>query len=79
MYKRQGLEAGDGYLELWMIDPSVSKLVSLGPLRDDGVYVLPASVDPAEYPIVDVSVEPVDGNPAHSGASLLRGQLDLTA
>ncbi len=71
-----GLDAGDGYLELWMIDPTVSKLVSLGPLRDDGVYVLPPGVDPAEYPIVDVSAEPVDGNPAHSGASLLRGELE---
>ncbi len=71
-----GLEAGDGYLELWMIDPTVSKLVSLGPLRDDEVYVLPSGVDPAEYPIVDVSAEPVDGNPAHSGASLLRGELE---
>ncbi len=71
-----GLEAGDGYLELWMIDPTVSKLVSLGPLRDDEVYVLPPGVDPAEYPIVDVSAEPVDGNPLHSGASLLRGELE---
>ena len=70
-----GLDAGDGYLELWMIDPTVSKLVSLGPLRADEVYVLPPGVDPAEYPIVDVSAEPVDGNPAHSGASLLRGEL----
>ena len=70
-----GLDAGDGYLELWMIDPTVSKLVSLGPLRADEVYVLPPGVGPAEYPIVDVSAEPVDGNPAHSGASLLRGEL----
>lgn len=69
------LDAGDGYLEVWLIDPTVSKLVSLGPLRDDGVYDLPAGVDPLAFPIVDVSAEPVDGNPAHSGDSLLRGQL----
>lgn len=70
-----GLDAGDGYVEVWLIDPTVSKLVSLGPLTDDGVYDVPATVDPTEFPIVDVSAEPVDGNPAHSGASLLRGQL----
>jgi hypothetical protein len=71
------LDAGDGYLELWMIDPSVSRLVSLGPLRPDGVYDVPARVDPAEFPIVDVSVEPVDGDPTHSGQSVLRGRLDV--
>jgi hypothetical protein len=71
------LDAGDGYLELWLIDPSVTRLVSLGPLRPDGVYDVPAGVDPAEFPIVDISVEPVDGDPTHSGDSLLRGELSL--
>ena len=69
------LDAGDGYLELWLIDPSVTRLVSLGPLRPDGVYDVPNGVDPAEFPIVDVSVEPVDGDPTHSGESVLRGEL----
>jgi|SRR5829696_1992811 len=71
------LDAGDGYLELWLIDPSVTRLVSLGPLRPDGVYDVPSGVDPAEFPIVDVSVEPVDGDPTHSGESVLRGELSL--
>ena len=72
-----GLDAADGYLEVWMIDPSVTELVSLGPLRADGVYAIPAGVDPARFPIVDVSIEPVDGDPTHSGDSVLRGQLQL--
>lgn len=72
-----GLEGGDGYLEVWVIDPTVSKLVSLGPLREDGRYDVPASVDMHDFPIVDVSVEPSDGDPSHSGNSLLRGQLSL--
>jgi hypothetical protein len=55
----------------------VSKLVSLGPLRRDGVYDLPAGLDPAAFPIVDVSVEPIDGDPAHSGDSVLRGELEV--
>ena len=67
----------DGYLELWLIDPSVTKMVSLGPLRPDGLYDLPPGVDPSAFPIVDISAEPVDGDPAHSGNSLLRGTLPL--
>lgn len=71
------LDAGDGFLEVWLIDPTVSKLVSLGPLRPDGVYDLPPGVDPAAFPIVDISIEPVDGDPTHSGNSVLRGQLPV--
>lgn len=71
------LDAGDGFLEVWVIDPTVSKLISLGPLRPDGVYDLPEGIDPAEFPIVDVSIEPVDGDPTHSGNSVLRGQLPV--
>ena len=64
-----------GYLEVWLIDPTISRLVSLGPLRSDGVYDVPVGVDPHAYPVVDVSAESVDGNPAHSGVSVLRGEL----
>lgn len=71
------LDAGDGFLEVWVIDPSVTKLVSLGPLRPDGIYDLPEGLDPAQFPIVDISVEPVDGDPTHSGNSVLRGQLTV--
>ena len=73
----EGLDPDDGYLELWLIDPTVTQLVSLGPLRTDGIYDIPAGVDPAAFPIVDVSVEPVDGDPTHSGDSVLRGELTL--
>jgi anti-sigma-K factor RskA len=69
------LDAGDGFLEVWVISPDVTQLVSLGPLRNDGVYDLPSGLDPAAFPIVDVSVEPIDGDPTHSGASVLRGEL----
>ena len=69
------LDAGDGFLEVWVINPDVTQLVSLGPLRADGVYELPQGLDPAAFPIVDVSVEPIDGDPTHSGASVLRGEL----
>ncbi|MEM8924472.1 MAG: anti-sigma factor [Actinomycetota bacterium] len=73
----EGLAAEDGYLELWLIDTEVSQLISLGPIQEDGVYRLPAGLDPADFPIVDVSVESFDGDPTHSGQTVFRGQLDL--
>lgn len=69
------LDPGDGFLEVWMIDTEVSKLVSLGPARPDGTYDLPPGLDPKQFPVVDVSVEHFDGDPTHSGDSVLRGQL----
>ena len=70
-----GIDSGDGFLEVWVINTDVTQLVSLGPLRNDGIYELPPGLDPASFPIVDVSVEPIDGVPTHSGDSVLRGQL----
>jgi hypothetical protein len=40
--------------------------------------VVPADVDLRDYVLVDVSQEPLDGNPAHSGDSIVRGQLDFS-
>jgi anti-sigma-K factor RskA len=65
--------ADDAYYEVWLIAPDITRMVSLGPLHPGGDYVVPRGIDPAEYPIVDISVEPVDGEPTHSGRSVLRG------
>lgn len=68
----------DGYLEVWLLRPDVSGLVSLGTLDGtSGTFALPAWVDLGEFPVVDVSDEPVDGDPAHSGVSVVRGALDV--
>lgn len=69
------LPAADGYYEVWLIDTNVDGMVSLGPARSDGRYAVPADIDPGQFPIVDVSIEPPDGNPTHSGVSVLRGSL----
>lgn len=65
-------------LELWLIKPDLSDMVSLGLVDDQGSYVIPAGIDPGEYSLVDVSVEPDDGDPTHSGRSILRGELRAT-
>lgn len=70
-----GLADPDGFTEVWLINPDFTELVSLGPIRSDGTYDLPSGLDPAAFPIVDVSFEPLDGNPQHSGNSVLRGEL----
>lgn len=67
----------DGFYELWVIDTDVSGMYSLGPVTGSGTYPLPADVDPAAFPVVDVSIEPTDGLPTHSGVSILRGQLPI--
>lgn len=67
-----------GYREVWLLDAGAQRLVSLGVLAgDEGEFPLPDGLDLGEFPVVDVSQEPYDGDPAHSGDSLVRGQLDV--
>ena len=61
------------FYEVWLLDLDHGRLLSLGPVRPDGTYALPPGTDVGEYPTVDVSVEPDDGDPGHSGTSVLRG------
>jgi hypothetical protein len=62
--------------EVWLIRSDASGLVSLGLLDGtSGRFVVPAGIDLDEFTLVDVSAEPVDGDPAHSGDSIVRGEL----
>ena len=69
--------AEDGaFREVWLIDRDVTRLVSLGVLEGDvGRFTVPAGIDLADFAVVDVSEEPLDGDPAHSGDSIIRGIL----
>jgi hypothetical protein len=50
--------------------------VALGVLEiGSGRFPVPAGVDLAAYGTVDVSREPLDGDPAHSTDSVARGAL----
>ena len=68
-------------LEVWLIRPddggNVGDLISLGVVdpADPGSLEIPPSHDPATYYVVDISIEPRDGDAGHSGRSILRGPL----
>ena len=72
---------GGNDLEVWLIQPddqgNVVDLISLGVVDLTGPQTLevPRSHDPAVYFVVDISVEPRDGDTGHSGRSILRGAL----
>jgi hypothetical protein len=71
-----GLSTGGGIYEVWLLDKDAKRLVSLGVLAgSEGRFPLPEAVDVREFPVGDVSIEPVDGDPAHSGDSVVRGVL----
>jgi len=63
------------FYEVWMARDA-RHMVSLGTFEvgADGHarVMLPVPVSPSAYPIMDVSLEPADGVPAHSSVSVLR-------
>jgi anti-sigma-K factor RskA len=68
---------GDGeFYELWLLGAE-QQLVGLGSFRvnDDGTATLrlPLPVDPGTFRYFDISLESGDGDPGHSGVSVLRG------
>ena len=67
-----------GSEEVWLIDPKVKGMRTLGFLRDGEARLsVPRDFDLRAFPIVDVSAEPNDGVGAHSGDSIVRGTLAL--
>lgn len=69
----------DGTFEVWMSDSRAVDMVPMGTMSGTSArFPIPASVDLATHPIVDVSLEPRDDtDPAHSDVSVLRGRLNL--
>jgi hypothetical protein len=73
-----GLPSQPGFYEVWLLNREANKLISLGVISGDRATIpLPHSVNLREYPVVDVSLEPYDGDPAHSTDSYVRGVLAL--
>jgi hypothetical protein len=70
----------DSAREVWLLTADATNLVSLGVLDgQSGTFAVPAGIDVREYLVVDVSQEPSDGDPAHSGDSIVRGELRFSA
>ena len=67
----------DGYYEVWMASADAATMVAVGTLNpgEEAVLPLPAGMQTADFPLVDVSVEHFDGDPAHSAVSVVRGLL----
>lgn len=69
-------DAGDGYLEVWLLRPDVSGMVTLGVLDGQTAeFPLPDGLNLGEFAVVDISREHMDGDPGHGGDSLVRGQV----
>ncbi len=68
---------GPGVHEVWLINVDGERMISIGLLAsgDEGEFAVPMDLIDEGYRIVDISVEPDDGDPTHSGVSLARGEL----
>jgi anti-sigma-K factor RskA len=72
-----GLVQTSGFYEVWLINEDGKRMVALGVLNPGtgGTFQIPADAAGQGYRIVDVSLEPNDGNPEHSHNSIIRGTL----
>ncbi len=71
------LPAADGFYEVWLLDPQNAGLIALGTLSpgEQATFPVPDGVDLGTFTAVDVSDEPLDGDPGHSTVTVLRGTL----
>jgi hypothetical protein len=66
------------YYEVWMIGPAGR--VSCGTFTagdEDTVHNFPVGIDPAEYPYLQITLEPDDGNEEMNGEVQWEGRIDL--
>lgn len=70
----------DRFYELWLLDEN-GRMIALGSFRvgEDGTadIQIPIPVEPSRYRYFDLSLQRDNGDPAHSGTSVLRGPTQL--
>ncbi|MGL5861441.1 MAG: anti-sigma factor, partial [Phycicoccus sp.] len=74
------IDAGSGYVEVWLINRDLKRMVSVGVLAPGAgsqTFAVPQSLVDDGYVVVDISREPLDGNSTHSGDSVVRGTLGV--
>lgn len=72
------LPGAQGFYEVWLLDPQNAGLVALGTLapgETSATFAVPEGVDLQTFSAVDISDEPLDGDPGHSTVTVLRGTL----
>jgi anti-sigma-K factor RskA len=73
------VNSDNDFYEAWLMDPK-DGFISLGTFRvgEDGSTTLdlPVAVSTSRFPVVDISLQPTNGKPTHSGVSVLRGTLN---
>jgi len=67
----------DGYYEAWMYVPDTQKMQSMGAVEPGTVtrFRVPDGLELSVWAGINISVEPLDGNPNHSARSVLDGEL----
>ncbi|HEX2057273.1 MAG TPA: anti-sigma factor [Actinomycetota bacterium] len=65
------------YYELWMV--GASGRVSCGAFKGGSFHDFPVGVDPSEYPYLQITLEPEDGDESMNGTVQWEGRLDSTA
>ena len=74
----QPIDPDGGYLEVWLINKDLKRMVSVGvlePGEDAQSFAIPQELLDQGYVIVDISREGYDDAPQHSGDSVVRGTL----
>lgn len=76
--RTEPIDPRDGYLEVWLINKDLERMVSIGVLRPDApeqTFAIDQALIDQGYVIVDISREGFDAAPQHSGDSVVRGTL----
>ena len=76
----QPIDPGNGYLEVWLINKDLKRMVSVGvlePGEEAQSFAIPQALLDQGYVIVDISREGYDESPQHSGDSVVRGTLPV--
>ncbi|HEY0239470.1 MAG TPA: anti-sigma factor [Friedmanniella sp.] len=68
-----------GTMEVWMSDTRAEDMIDMGTMTGTTAqFAIPANLDVATHPIIDVSLEPKgDTDPHHSDVSVVRGRLNV--
>jgi hypothetical protein len=72
------LTGPEGFYEVWLLDEQDAGLIALGALppgETEATFPVPEGVDLTSFSAVDISDEPLDGDPTHSTVTVLRGTL----